>query len=70
MATIENKSRIIEEMEETLEGLNKSGIISERSLKKLNVNLLTHKQMISEMLKNPVVRTEIKRIKEELFRKV
>jgi hypothetical protein len=51
MATIENKSRIIEEMEETLEGLNKSGIISERSLKKLNVNLLTHKQMISEMLK-------------------
>ena len=70
MATIKNKSRIIEEMEETLEGLNKSGIISERSLKKLNVNLLTHKQMISEMLKNPVVRTEIKRIKEELFRKV
>ena len=51
METVKNKSRIIEEMKETLEGLNKSGIISERSLKKLNVNLLTHKQMISEMLK-------------------
>lgn len=51
MATVKNKSRIIEEMKETLEGLNKSRIISEKSLKKLNVNLLNHKQMLSEMLK-------------------
>jgi hypothetical protein len=70
METVKNKSRIIEEMKETLEGLNKSGIISERSLKKLNVNLLTHKQMISEMLKNPGVRAELKRIENVLFLKV
>jgi len=37
MATVKNKSRIIEEMKETLEGLNKSGIISEKSLKNLIV---------------------------------
>jgi len=67
MATVKNKSRIIEEMKETLEGLNKSGIISERRLKKLNGNLLTHKQMLSEMLKNPEVRAELKRIENELF---
>lgn len=51
MATVKNKNRIIEEMKETLEGLNKSRIISEKGLKKLNGNLLTHKQMLSEMLK-------------------
>ena len=67
MATVKNKSRIIEEMKDTLEGLNKSGIISERRLKKLNGNLLTHKQMLSEMLKNPEVRAELKRIENELF---
>jgi hypothetical protein len=67
MATVKNKSRIIKEMKETLEGLNKSGIISERRLKKLNGHLLTHKQMLSEMLKNPEVRAELKRIENELF---
>ena len=40
-------------MKETLEGLNKSGISSEKALRKLNGNSLTHKQMISEMRKNP-----------------
>ena len=67
MATIKNKSRIIKEMKETLEGLNKSGISSEKYLKKLNGKLLTHKQMISEMLKNPEVRAELKRIENEFF---
>ena len=54
-------------MKEALEGLNKSGISSEKVLKRLNSNLLTHKQMISEMLKNPEVKAELKRIKNELF---
>ena len=67
MASIKNKSRIIKEMKEALEGLNKSGISSEKVLKRLNSNLLTHKQMISEMLKNPEVKAELKRIKNELF---
>lgn len=67
MATIKNKSRIIKEMKETLEGLNKSGISSEKALRKLNGNSLTHKQMISEMLKNPEVRAELKRIENEFF---
>ena len=70
MATVKNKSRLIEELKETLEGLNKSGIISEKSLKKLNGNLLTHKQTLSVMLKNPGVRAELKRIENELFSKV
>jgi hypothetical protein len=67
MTTVKNKSRIIEEMKEILEGLNKSGIISGRGLKKLNGNLLTHKQMLSEMLKNTGVRAELQRIENELF---
>ena len=54
-------------MKDTLEGLNKSGISSEKGLKKLNSNLLTHKQMVSEILKNPGVRAELKRIEKELF---
>ena len=57
-------------MKEILEGLNKSGIISGRGLKKLNGNLLTHKQMLSEMLKNTGVRAELQRIENELFWKV
>jgi hypothetical protein len=61
MATVKNKSRIIEEMKETLGGLEKSGNISEKSLKKLNGNLLTHKQMLSEILKNPEVKAELKK---------
>lgn len=67
MTTVTNKSRVIEEMKETLEGLNKSGIISEKSFKKLNGNLLTHKQMLSKMLKNTGVRAELKRIENEFF---
>jgi hypothetical protein len=61
MATVKNKSRIIEEMKETLGGLEKSGNISEKSLKKLNGNLLTHNQMLSEILKNPEVKAELKK---------
>ena len=57
-------------MKETLEGLNKSGLISEKSLKKINGNLSTHKQMLSEMLKNPGVSAELKRIENVWFLKV
>jgi len=57
-------------MKETLEGLNKSGLISGKSLKKINGNLSTHKQMLSELLINPWVSAELKRIENVLFLKV
>ncbi len=56
-------------MKEPLGGLDKSGNISEKSLKKLNGNLLTHKQMLSEILKNPEVKAELKKYKMNCFEK-
>lgn len=52
---------------ETLKGLNKSGIISEKGLIELNGSFLTHKQLLSEVLKNSGVRAKLKRTKNDLL---
>ena len=51
MATVKRKSRIIEEMQETIAGLNKSGVISKRrmlefdALKNLEVAVIEPKKI-------------------------
>jgi ribonuclease HII len=67
MTTINENTRVVEEMVQTLDGLVKSKVISEKKRETIKTNLLTHQQMISKMLKNSTVKAEVDKLNLEEF---
>lgn len=67
MTTINESTRVVEEMEQTLDGLVQSKVISEKKRKTIMTNLLTHQQIVNKILKNSAVKAEVEKLNREEF---